>query len=224
MGLRYEFVPVLSLVIAAALCGYTQYRQMADWIANLSPELRVKAGMRGDRTPSESMIGSLLKRIEGEAFDEAFCCWLRNYGGPLAGKVLALDGKYQCATGSEQPKKFLNVIVQDLGIVIKQVPISPAGLEQPEGQQAVESLDVAGSIVTADALYTSVPTAQLIIKKSVVSPYCQRKSAKPPGVDWSRVPLCGAVLSGDDSHRRDNRRRGARAARDEKYPGAERQV
>ena len=165
MGLRYEFVPVLSLAIAAALCGYTQYRQMADWIANLSPELRVKAGMRGDRTPSESMIGSLLRRIEGEAFDEAFCCWLRNYGGPLAGKVLALDGKYQCATGSEQPKKFLNVIVQDLGIVIKQVPISPAGLEQPEGQQAVDALDVEGSIITADAIHTSVPTVRSIIKK-----------------------------------------------------------
>lgn len=167
LGRRYEFVPVLTLVIAAALCGYTQYRQMADWIGNLSPELRVKAGMRGDRTPSESMIGSLLKRIDGEGLDLVFCRWLAKFGGPLAGKVLSLDGKYQRATSYDPAKqhKFLNVIVQDLGIVIKQLPVSPAGLEQPEARRAINELAVEGGIITADAIHTSAATARTIVKK-----------------------------------------------------------
>lgn len=169
MGRRYEFVPVLCLIIAAALCGYTQFRQMRDWIAGLSPELRAKSGLRGDRTPSETMIATLLKRIQGEVLDEAFCRWLRKFGGPLAGKIISLDGKLQRATGHAVPKqkKFLNVIVQDLGIVIKQLPVAPAGMEQPEARQAVRELDVEGSIITADAIHTSVATAREIVKKKL---------------------------------------------------------
>lgn len=169
-GKRYEFVPMLSLIIAAALCGYTQFRQIRDWIAGLSPELRAKSGLRGDRTPSEAMIGTLLKRIQGEKLDEAFCGWLRKFGGSLAGKVVSLDGKLQRGTGPGVPKqkKFLNVIVNDLGIVIKQLPVSPRGMEQPEGRQAIRELDVEGSIITADAIHASAATAREVVKKKRV--------------------------------------------------------
>lgn len=32
-GVRYRFAPLLSLCIAAAISGHTQYRQIADWMA-----------------------------------------------------------------------------------------------------------------------------------------------------------------------------------------------
>jgi len=166
-GRRFEFVPMMTLCIAATLSGYTQYRQMHDWIKSLPSEPRAKVGLRGDRIPSESMISRLLHRIDPEVLDEVVCNWLLSQSESLTGRVLSLDGKHVRGTGgsTNKQKKFLQVIVQDLGIVIRQEEVENAH-EGVAARKAISGLKLDKNLITADAMHTQVKTAELIEKKT----------------------------------------------------------
>jgi hypothetical protein len=63
-GRRYRFVPLLSLCIAAVVSGYTQYRQIADWIRKLPGVDRALFGLPGDRVPDETTLANFLRKID----------------------------------------------------------------------------------------------------------------------------------------------------------------
>jgi len=119
-GIRYALLPILTLSCAAVLSGYTQYQQMSDWICNLSSEIRAKTGIRSDRKPSPSMLQKLLSKVDSKKLEDTLSKWVLSELGTLFGKIISLDGKHQKATSSslKGQKKFLNVLVQDIGIVV----------------------------------------------------------------------------------------------------------
>ena len=167
MGRRYELLPILTLSVAAVLSGHTQYRQISDWIAALPSEVRAKAKMRGDRVPSESMLGKLFRRLDAKQLECVISRYLLKYHKNISEKVLSLDGKHVRATApnASDHHRFLNVIVQDLGITIKQLHIAPQSDERAEAALAIEELDLDGVTITADAIHTCSTAARAIVKK-----------------------------------------------------------
>lgn len=157
-GCRYQFVPLLSLCIAAAISGYTQYRQMADWISKLPAADRAKFGLRGDMCPQETTIGNLLRAINPSELQEVLSTWLRKtYPQKKQPETIILDGKALCATSSETHSQvgFLNVFAAQLGIVIEQLPTQKGGGEKKSAREFVDkSTDLEGKIVLADAIHT----------------------------------------------------------------------
>lgn len=166
-GMRYGFLPVLSLAIAASLGGYSQYRQIAGWIGSLSYEQRRKAGLRMDRKPSESMIGKLFRRIDAPKLEEILSAWLLKHHKHLVKKHISVDGKHLRATASnlKTQQSFLNVYVHELGIVINQEPMRAAASERRAALRAIKPLEIAGSLVTADAIHTTPEMATALVKK-----------------------------------------------------------
>ena len=81
-GCVYEFTPLLTLCMVAVFSGYTQYRQIADWIAKLPINFRREVSLtrrnRGDRTPSESLIGEFLAAINSALLEKALNTWLKD--------------------------------------------------------------------------------------------------------------------------------------------------
>ena len=171
-GARYKFLPMLSLCMAAVLSGYTQYRQIADWIKKLSPPLRVRFGMRGDMTPSEGTIAYLLRQIDPEQLSTALTEYLRktfprrdNY------KFILLDGKALRGTDSETSKQvgFLNVFASELGIAIEQIPCQKGGGEKIAARKFLEqSKELAGKVVIADAIHTDSKFINELEKKRFI--------------------------------------------------------
>ena len=170
-GQRYEFLPLLSLSIAAVLSGYTQYRQIADWISKLPAETRVKFGLRGDRVPTESTVAKLLSRIYSEKLQSVLSTWLlRTYDKELKMKVISLDGKAIRATANDagDQVKFLNVLANELGIVIHQAPTEGAGGENTTAQKVVKENDIfREKIILADAIHTEKKFIKEIEKKTL---------------------------------------------------------
>ena len=167
MGRRYELLPILTLSVAAVLSGHTQYRQISDWIGTLPAEVRAKAKMRGDRVPSESMLSKLFRKLDAEQLESIIGQYLLKYHKNISEKVLSLDGKHVRATAgsASEHHRFLNVIVQDLGITIKQLHILPHSDERGEAATAIETLELEGVTVTADAIHTCASAARAIVKK-----------------------------------------------------------
>lgn len=170
-GQRYEFLPLLSMCVAAVLSGYTQYRQIADWISKLPAETRAKLGMRADRTPTESTIAKLLSRIDPERLQSALTAWLiKTYDKELKMKVICLDGKAQRATANStgEQVKVLNVFAQELGIVIHQAPTKGGSGENSTAQAVVKENDIfQEKIILADAIHTEKKFIEEIEKKTL---------------------------------------------------------
>ena len=156
-GKVYGFVPFLSLCICAVFSGYTQYRQITDWISKRTPQELVKFGFRGDKVPSESAVTKFLRNINPTELQTVLNDWIMKNYGRKSFKIVALDGKALRATGknNKSQKGFLNVYAVDLGIVIDQVPVEKGGAEKTAARKVMrENGNLAGKIIVADAIQT----------------------------------------------------------------------
>ena len=182
-GRVYDFVPLLSFCITAVVSGYTQYRQIADWISQIPPEDRVRFGLPGDRCPHERTIGLFLASIDPQELKEVLTHWLvKTYDKDSKHskvKTVSLDGKVLRATSSDasEQKSFLNVFAHELGIVIDHVPTKKGGGELVSARKILgdggEEL-FAGKMVLADALHTDRTFIKTLEKKRFLCPHCQR--------------------------------------------------
>lgn len=166
-GKRYELAPVLTLAVAAVLSGHSQYTQIHDWIKSVSSELRAKVKLRGDRIPSVSMLRNLFKRLDAVELEGIVSDFLIEYCADVSKRIVSLDGKHVRATAgaASEQYRFLNVIVQELGVTIKQIHIEKGSDERAEASKALDSLNIEGSTITADAIHTSSSAAKAIVKK-----------------------------------------------------------
>ena len=168
-GQRYSFVPFLSLCIAAVVSGYTQYRQIADWIARLPAKDRVRFGLRGDKTPHENTVGYFLRKIDPEQLQRVLSAWLlKTYGKSADFETVLLDGKALRATSwnSDKQKAFLNVMAGELGIVIEHKPTTKGGGERTAAHEMFASdIDLEGKVIIADAIHTDRAMLEDIKKK-----------------------------------------------------------
>jgi len=172
-GVRYKFLPMLSLCVAAVLSGYTQYRQIADWIRKLPAPLRVRFGMRGDMTPSEGTVANILRAINPEQFKTALTKYLKKtYPRRDDYKFIILDGKSLRGTDSTTSNQvgFLNVFASELGIVIDQIPCKKGGGEKIAAHTFLRKHeDLSGKIVLADAIHTDSKFIAELEKKTLIT-------------------------------------------------------
>lgn len=168
-GRRYRFIPLLSMCIAAVVSGYTQYRQIADWIARLPASDRARFGLPGDRVPSESTIGYFLSRIDPVELQMVLSSWLlKTYKKDAGFSTVILDGKAARATSSDpsEQRAFLNVFANEIGIVIRHEPTSKGGGEKITARQFLKSnIDLTGKVILADAIHTDRKMIEEIRKK-----------------------------------------------------------
>jgi len=173
-GLVYEFVPLLSFCISAVVSGYTQYRQIADWISKIPAEDRVRFGLPGDRCPHERTIGIFISSIDPVQLKEVLTRWLmKTYDKAPKGsqiRTISLDGKALRATSSDakEQKSFLNVFAHELGIVVDHVPTKKGGGELPSARKVLDDGGedlFAGKVVLADALHTDRKFIKTLEKK-----------------------------------------------------------
>lgn len=98
-GRRHRLHTVLSIAVAATLCGMKGYKAMSDWADGLGQKARARFSCSrredGHRiVPSESIIRDVLVRVNPAELDRAFRCWNKSYGEQDIS--LAIDGKTMC--------------------------------------------------------------------------------------------------------------------------------
>jgi predicted transposase YbfD/YdcC len=169
----------------------------------------------------------VLEDTDADAFDAAIGSWLtctlqardardRQPGdsGRRGRRALSVDGKALRGTchhtADGQALHLLSVFDQAEGIVLNQTGVAGKTNEITRFQPLLEPLDLAGSVVTADALHTQRDHAEfllthkhahyiLVVKKNQPSLYSQLK-----GLPWRKVPIMHA--EDDHGHGRDERR------------------
>ena len=161
---RHDFLEVMFVALAAALCGAEDCTEMALF-ARAKLDLLRQVVKLDHGAPSHDTFSRVFRMVAPEPFEAAFATFMTRFAGALQG-VVAIDGKALRGAYTRgrrtMPLHLVNVWAAESRLVIGQ-RLAPGRNEVLGAQQALALLSLAGCIVTADALHCRADTARAIL-------------------------------------------------------------
>ncbi|ROO52801.1 DDE family transposase [Micromonospora sp. Llam0] len=176
-GRDHPVAVVLTLVAAATVAGATGYTAIAGWVADVPAEvmdsLYERVGARPAGPPSRSTIWRVCTDTDTDVLDAVIAEWTTTRHAHVragAPTQLRLDGKTVGGAVGDDGNQLhlLSALAGDprpgaVGVVLAQAPTDGAKTTEPATARALlQTLDLPGMTVTADALHTVRATAELI--------------------------------------------------------------
>jgi predicted transposase YbfD/YdcC len=164
---RHSFASILLLAAAAVAAGARSFTAIGEWASD-APQLVLKRlGTRFDHdrkrhvAPDESTMRRVMSRVDGDQMDAMVSAWLDRH---LPGRepadpphAIAVDGKSVAGTFARTGGSGVHLVAalrHDTGTVAAQLQVS-SGHERAAFEPLLNQLDLAGTVVTADALHTT---------------------------------------------------------------------
>jgi hypothetical protein len=181
-GRRHPLVAILGLAAAVVLAGARSIAAIAEWAAEAPQPVRAALGARhhapGHRSvPAEATIRRTLSRLDADVLAGAIGAWLadrdrhwdRDHPGPTTCRwAVAVDGKTLRGArpptpGDGRPVHLLACMDHATRAVLAQRQVGGAPEEVPTFAPLLADLDLAGVVVTADALQTHPEAAEFLV-------------------------------------------------------------
>ena len=168
-GMRHHQRSLLATILCAVVSGAQGSTAISEWVKRLSipmlRRLRCRRAADGSyERPSEPTIRRMLKAVDIEDLELKLGDWLQTQGD--AHEPVALDGK--TLRGSRQQAGQAKQLVAAFGhhshVVMNQVEIPDKASEMKAVKPLLDSIPLAGRVVTADALHTQVETARYLVE------------------------------------------------------------
>lgn len=158
-GKRHPLQAVLGLIVIAMMAGYRTYSAIAEYGRTYAPKLAEALGFTHKKTPCAATLHHLLKNIEVKALETTLSQWAKNVLTQIAtqeAEAIAIDGKTLIGSQKQDAviSHLLSAVSHQLGITLAQQPVNSKTNEIPISKEILQALDVAGKIVTTDALLT----------------------------------------------------------------------
>jgi hypothetical protein len=213
-GVRHTLTSLLLAAVAAVLAGARSLTAVGEWVADAPPQVLDSLRVRRDpltgrfEPPDEATIRRVLESVDAAgALDAAVGSWLGarlraadqgQQPGRRARRALAVDGKAvrgtRHARGDGQAVHLLAVADQQASAVLAQASVDGKTNEITQFAPLLEPLDLAGTVITADAMHTQRGHAEflvdtknahyiLVVKKNQPSLYAQLKN-----LPWRTIP------------------------------------
>jgi hypothetical protein len=161
-GRRHPLVAILAMAAAAVLTGARSMTAIAEWAADAPQPVREALGARRDApahwvVPCEATIRRTLARLDPEALAGVIGAWLADRDHPgQRRRAVAVDGKtLRGARRGGRQVHLLAAMEHTTRRVLAQREVDGAPGEVPGLKPLLERLDLAGTVVTADALSRS---------------------------------------------------------------------
>jgi predicted transposase YbfD/YdcC/GNAT superfamily N-acetyltransferase len=209
-GIRHPFESVLALAAMATLSGMRSYEAIAEWAAEVPKETLAKLRCWCHQAPSEPTFRRVLQSVDAEEVDLTVHEWLKKQTD-LRGKGVALDGKALRGSGNgeNQPVHLLAAITHEDGVVVAQEAVSEKTNEIKHAASTLESVDLAGTTVTADAMHTQKEFANFLVDEKEADFIFIAKENQPTLLDDLRTQHAGSFFPSGEHDRQ-----GARENRD----------
>ena len=173
-GRWYSLTAILLVCACAVVSGARTIDELAEWGERASNALLTVIGIRRHllrwrRTPSPATIGRVLGAVDGDALDRAVGAYLADRHraatepaqapSPSASgwpRVIAVDGK--ALKGSARltatRRHLLSAVTHGRVVTLAQVEVGAKTNETTHFQPLLAPLDLAGAVVTFDALHS----------------------------------------------------------------------
>jgi predicted transposase YbfD/YdcC len=164
---RHLLLDIIVIAICAAICGADTWTDV---------ELFGQAKERWFRTflelphgiPSHDTFSRVFALIDAEQFQESFRNWIAAVEERTRGEIIALDGKQlRRSHDKAEGQKAIYMVsawASENSMVLGQRKVDDRSNEITAVPQLLEMLEVAGCIVTTDAMHCQVETAKKVIE------------------------------------------------------------
>ena len=161
----HSFHDILMIAICALLCGaenFVEFERFGqakhDWLSRF---LKLPNGI-----PSHDTFGRVFALLDPRQFSECFTHWTRSLRQSFAAEIIAIDGKtlrrsHDRAKGRE-PIHMVSAWARENGLVLGQRKVDSKRNEITAIPELLRGLDLAGGIVTIDAMGCQKQIAQAI--------------------------------------------------------------
>ena len=162
----HQLLDILVIAICAIICGAD------DWVA---VELFGNAKLAWLRTflelpngiPSHDTFGRVFARLNAEQFQACFLAWIQAVSEVTRGQVIAIDGKVLRGSGNRLLGKtgidMVSAWATANHLVLGQVKVDDKSNEITVIPKLLQVLEIAGCIVTIDAIGCQTEIAQAIV-------------------------------------------------------------
>jgi predicted transposase YbfD/YdcC len=209
-GRRHPLAGLLAVGIAAVIGGSKSFTAIGQWAADASPEvLTVLGAARG--AADESTFRRAFALVSADVLDRVLGAWLGTRAVRAGGRlVIAVDGKtVRGAKGKDgKAPHLVAALAHGIGAVLGQVAVEEKSNEIPAVRELLKAFaDLAGAVLTIDAMHTQHDTAQAILGRG--ADYVMTVKANMPTLykqlkklPWTRIPSVSSVSKDHGRHAR----------------------
>jgi predicted transposase YbfD/YdcC len=201
-GVRHTLVSILLISAAAVIAGSRSYTAIGEWAADAPQHVLAMLGTRWDRrhgeyrVPDEATMRRVMQAVDGDLLDIAIGAWLAGRAGAM--RVIAVDGKTLRGTCDETGQggvHLLAAMTHDSGIVVSQREVDDKTNEITCFQPLLDTVDLTGVVVTADALHTQRAHASYLVEQRGADYILIVKANQPSlfaqldALNWDAIPI-----------------------------------
>jgi predicted transposase YbfD/YdcC len=167
-GKRHELITIFFIAICAVICGAndgvaieTYGKAKKAWFDKV---LNLENGI-----PSHDTFNNIFRVIDTQLFSECFSRWMADIATLSVGEVIAIDGKCLRRSLDTASKKSaiyrVSAWANTNQLVLGQQKVSDKSNEITAIPKLLNQLDIAGAVITMDAMGCQTKIAQKIIDK-----------------------------------------------------------
>jgi predicted transposase YbfD/YdcC len=207
-GIRHHLPGILAVAVAAVVAGARSFAAIGQWVADADADLLTALGFHRGCGPSESAIRRALARLDAAKLDAILAAWLWTRTRVVGQRrVIAIDGKTvrgaraRNESGAMAAPHLVAAFDHDSGAVLGQLAVTAKSNEIPAVRTLLAGLDLAGAVVTVDAMHTQTDTAKLNVEAGgdyvfTVKGNQPKLYAACKALPWRDVPARSATTKG----------------------------
>jgi len=203
---RHELIDVLMIAVTALLCGAENFVQMAQFGRAKESWLRTFLALPHG-IPSHDTFRRVLMLLAPEKFSAVFLSWTQSVRQAVGAEVVALDGKtvrrsFDAAKG-RSAIHLVSAWASANRLVLGQIKVEDKSNEITVVPELLRALELAGCIVTVDALNCQKQIAKeikeadaeyvLVLKGNHQTAYAEIKTFLDDAVAQTPAPRPGSV-------------------------------
>lgn len=166
-GLLHNLNEILAIAILAIICGADEFTEMEEFGKAKEPFLRTLLKLPNG-IPSHDTFGRVFAALPPEEFSACFIAWVKSLCN-LYGDIVNIDGKaLRRSFDTAEGKAMIYMVsawANENNLVLGQVKVSEKSNEITAIPKLLDLLDLAGCIITIDAMGTQKEIAEKIISK-----------------------------------------------------------
>ena len=199
-GRRHPLTTVLAVAVAAVLAGARSLAAIGEWAADAPGPVLAALGVRRDplrriwRPPGEATVRRVLARVDPDTLDRVLGQWLAGQQPPATPvawrRAVAVDGKTLRGSGHHPTPQvhLLAAMDHSTRAVLTQAGVDHTTNEITGFRPLLGGLDLAGQVVTADALHTQREHAEWLVSVKHAA-YLRLVKANQPALHHQLITL-----------------------------------
>ncbi len=223
-GRWYPLAGLLLICACAVVSGARTITEITEWGQRATTTVLEHLGIRRHlpgrrRAPSQATLTRLLAAIDGDALDAAIGAYLAGHDhtgvtttGLAPQPAIAVDGKALSGSAHRQQRHrhLLSAVTHAPTMTLAQREVGTKTNETTAFRPLLEPLDLAGAVVTFDALHSVKDHVRWLVKEkkahyiAVIKGNQPTASAQLKALPWEQVPVAHTA-SGTGHGRRESR-------------------